>query len=144
MAFNGNEYIVYARTGSGTPKAFQALVCLTSNGFQPEDNQIDTGSKCTGDWNTTIPGRKGWSISGEGQLLKVPGAGEVSYKQLLTLWKSGEVFEVMIAAKDDPADVEVRGQARISDIPLTYPDNEVSTFSVTFTGQGEPFFEAEA
>jgi predicted secreted protein len=142
---NGKQFVIMTRTGTGSPKAFETVVCLTSNGFQPTDNQIDASSKCTDGWATTIPGDKGWSITGDAQAITgTLDAGTASHKKFLNLWKTGEVFEAMIVDADDTDNVEVRGNVRVTDIPLTYPNNDLATFSLTLTGQGEPFFEAEA
>jgi hypothetical protein len=144
--FNGKQFIIMTKTGPVTSgqATWEAVVCLTSNGFSTSDNPIDTSSKCTVG-NTDIQGSIGWSITGDAQAISGEvDAGTASHKKFLNLWKLGTVYEAMIVDKDDIDNVEVRGFVRTTEVSLTYPNNDLATFSLTLTGQGEPFFEAAA
>jgi len=141
---NGTKYILSTQTGpvvDGDPTWLTA-VCLTSNGWEASGDDIDTSSKCTGDWSTTIPGRKGWSLTGEGNAIAgTPDAGTASFNHYFALWKAGTTFEAQMVNEDDETDV-IHGPVRISALSKTAPDNAVTTFSITFTGQGEPLITA--
>jgi predicted secreted protein len=139
---NGTSYLV--RTATGASNAFETLVCLTSNGFQTSGSDITTDSKCTGEWSSTLQGRKGWTLSGEGQSIAgTADTGTASFQKLAILWKAGTIFAAEFYNVDDEDDV-IRGNVRITDLAKTAPDNDVTTFSVTFTGQGEVFFTPAA
>ena len=147
-AVNGKQYIIFTKTGPAVaPSAeltWESVVCLTSNSFAPTDNQIDASSKCTDGWNKTVTGERGWAISGEAQaIMDTPDAGTASWKKFVTLWKSEVVFPAMIADRNDLDSVVVRGNVKVTDIPIDFPNNDLATFSLTLTGQGEPFFDAE-
>jgi len=134
---NGTLYLV--RTATGTANAFETLVCLTSNGWQASGDDIDTSSKCDGLWTTTQPGRKGWTITGEGNSIAgTPDAGTASFNKMFSLWKAGTVFAAEFYNTEDEDDI-IRGNVRITSLEKTAPDNAATTFSITFTGQGEPF-----
>lgn len=137
---SGTKYILSTQTGpqTGGVAAWVTAVCLTSNGWQASGDDIDTSSKCTGDWSSTIPGRKGWSFSGEGNAIAgTLEAGTVSFNHYFSLWKAGTVFQAQMVNSDDDDDI-IHGPVRISALEKTAPDNAVTTFSITLTGQGEP------
>jgi len=144
---NGKVYLVRTQTGAvaNGSTSFQDLVCLTSNGWQAVDNSISTSSKCTDGWATDLQGERGWTMSGEGQA--IPGSStentQASFHELALLWKNGTVFNVEMYNIGEPDDI-IRGRVRITSLEFTAPNNDIATFSVTFTGQGEPFFTAAA
>lgn len=135
----GTSYLV--RTATGVANAFETLVCLTTNGWQASGDEIDTSSKCTGGWASSIAGRKGWTITGEGQAIAgTTDTGTASFDKMFALWKAGTTFNVEMYNTDpDLEDDIIRGPVRITALEKTAPDNAVTTFNVTFTGQGEPF-----
>ena len=138
---NGTQYLLSTKTGpvvSGEA-TWVTAVCLTSVSFETTGDDIDTSSKCTGDWSTSIPGRKGWNLSGEAQLIPgTPDTGTVSFAHYFDLWKSGVTFDAMIAKGALAADIIVRGPVKISSLPLQAPDNELATWTLGLMGQGEP------
>lgn len=141
-AVNGTKYVL--QTATGIANALETLVCLTSNGWQATGDQIDTSSKCTGEYSTSIQGRKGWTMSGEGQAIPgVTDTATASFNKLFTLWKSGATFDAQMINIDDEDDI-IRGSVRITALEKTAPDDAVTTFTVTLTGQGEPFITAAA
>lgn len=143
---NGTSYLLSTKTGpvvTGQP-TWVTAVCLTSNGWSATGDRIDTSSKCTGGYTTSIDGRKGWTMSGEAQLIPgTPDTGTVSFKHYFALWKAGTVFAARITNTDDPTDI-IRGDVAITGLDETFPDNDVATWTITLTGQGEPLITVEA
>jgi len=137
---NGTKYIL--STATGTAGAYVTAVCLTSNGFSSSGDRIDTSSKCTGGWEKSIDGRKGWTMTAEAQ--KIPGTpdtGTMSFNHYFALWKAGTTFAAQLVNVDDEDDI-IRGDVAITSIDNTAPDNDVATWTMTLTGQGEPFITA--
>lgn len=118
---------------------FRPVVCLTSNGFDGTTSEIDTTSKCSGSWGTSLDGQKGWTLTGEGNAVALTGGEEAlkaNQNEVFKLWRSGEEFW---AAMFDEELISVRyGRARITSYSDSAPNNAVKTFSLTLTGQGEP------
>lgn len=144
---NGTQYLLSTKTGPvvGGEATWVTAVCLTSTSFATTGDDIDTSSKCTGTWSSTIAGRKGWTMSADAQL--IPGtteAGTVSYNHYFNLWKSGSVFDAMISKGDEADDILVRGPVKISSLPFDAPDNDLATWTLGLTGQGEPLNTPEA
>lgn len=137
---NGTEYILSTQTGpvvSGDA-TWLTTVCLKSAGWEASGDDIDTSSKCSGDWSTSIPGRKSWSFTGEGNAIAgTADASTASFNHYFALWKSGDIFEAQMVNVNDNTDI-IHGPVRISALSKTAPDNDVASFSITFTGQGEP------
>ena len=53
-------------------------------------------------------------------------------------------FKKLLTDNIDDEDDIIRGAVRITALEKTAPDNAVTTFTVTLTGQGEPFITAAA
>jgi TP901-1 family phage major tail protein len=133
---NGKDYLLFIKDGTPTP-AWLTLACLSTNGFEGSRDSIDTSSKCTGNWNTSIAGNASWTMSGDGNAIGsdlLPS--EASFAKLFELYKSGATFPVKIAKVGG---TYVRyGEAYISSYSETQANNEAFTFSVTLQGVGEP------
>lgn len=147
-AESGNVWLVRLRTGapSGSPavKAWQTLICLTSNGIEFTANDIDTGSKCDGEYGSSISGTRTWTISGEGNWVDDDGlTTQGSFPVLFATWKSGEIVGAEFYNTTDNSQV-IRGNVRISSLSGTAAYNDRTTFSVSFSGVGEPFYGPEA
>jgi len=144
---NGTQYLLSTKTGpvvEGEP-TWVTSVCLNSVTLDTTGDDIDTSSKCTGDWTSTLNGRKGWSLGAEAQIIPgTPDTGTVSFNHYFALWKAGTAFDAMIAKGPLAEDIIVRGTVRITSLPASFPDNDVATWTMTLTGQGEPVNTVEA
>lgn len=143
-ATNGNEWLVRLRTGapSGSPavKAFQTLICLTTNGIEFTANDIDTNSKCDGAYGSTISGTRTWTMSGDGLWVDDDGlTTQSSFPVMFALWKSGDVVAAEFYNTTDNTQV-IRGNVRVSSLSGSADNNSATTFTVSFSGVGEPFY----
>lgn len=121
------------------PGNFELVGCLTSNGFSGTTGTIDTTSKCSGKFTTSLPGDISWSISAEGNAIDLPDAAsgvDISNNALFKLWKSATTFWAMLT---DVNTLATRyGLAYISAYDDSSPRAAAKTFSITLTGVGEP------
>jgi len=121
------------------PGDFELVGCLTSNGFSGTTGTIDTTSKCSGKFTTSLPGDISWSISAEGNSIDLPSPGsgvDVSNNALFKLWKAGTTFWAMLTDVNTLA--SRYGLAYISSYDDSAPRAAAKTFSITLTGVGEP------
>lgn len=134
--FDGKTVAVYISTNLTTP-SYKLAVCLTTNNFNRKVDTIDTSSKCDDGWASFKPGRKSWTVSGEGIAMAAPTTGRMSFNELDDVFLAG--LEVLVKVADDPTTpvkVHYYGQAVLTSIEETYADNEVVKFSFEFMGKG--------
>lgn len=147
--YDGSDFIVEidtvtANTGSrGTEANFKATACLTQNAYEAARASQTTTNKCSGDFEESLPSTFSWSITLEGQIMKL-GVGETSdyinATTLKELHKAGTVFFARIADAVLSADGYSEGKGYLTDYSEQFPTKDVTTFSATFKGTGEPFF----
>jgi len=153
MAENARKSILYVNTALAlttagtavTMTGFLPVVCLTNNGFGGTTSPIDSTSKCTPNgFSESIDGVKGWTMSGEGQAY-AKAVGETAtvknHNDLMKLWRSGAKAWWMIADQTDGEDsLTIRyGVGRIDSYSDAFPNNDLQTFSISITGNGEAF-----
>ncbi len=146
--FNGRTVLLYIDTttsvstpGNQVTTADAILVaCLTGNTFDGSTSAISTTSKCSGQFASSIGGEQSWTMGGEGNSVTLDPS-EVgviaSHNALFKLWRSGNPFWAF--QYDTQLDTVRYGVVRIDSDGESYPDNAQSTFSLSFTGIGEPF-----
>lgn len=134
-AFNGNILNIYISTDGGTTK--KLAVCMTSGEISVESNQLDSTSKCDDGWTSSLPGNKSWTLSGEGFSEKESAtAGQLSFKELMTLWAADTVFKAYW--KDaDGSYRNYNGDAYFSSLTESANTDEIVTFSFEIQGKGE-------
>lgn len=142
----GTEFPLYIDTTTATtepledvviPGTFKLIGCLASNGFDGTTDNVEASSKCAGIWKSNIAGKKGWTISGDGNFINIVSPDErVSAKALFALWKSGA--KAWFAIFDEAAETMFYGLGYISSFNFAAPDGAATTFSITVTGDGEP------
>jgi predicted secreted protein len=138
---NGTDYLLFAKIG--TPAAWVPLACLKTNGFDATTDQIDTTTKCSGKYKTSLPGDIGWSFKGDGNAIDdTAQPSQASFNVLAGLQKAGTTFPMKMVGVDDPTTI-VRGNVFITSIGLSAGRNEALSFTSAFQGVGEYFLTPE-
>lgn len=138
---NGTLNVLQIRIGN----AWKTVACGTSNGFTSTTAEIDGNSKCSGNYDSSEPGRTSWTMDFSGKAAPVDDtdAALASFNQLAGLQKGGQTFPIRQFNASNPTDV-LRGNAFITSLTKTYPDSDSVTFDASFKGVGEFFFTPEA
>jgi hypothetical protein len=134
--FDGKTVGIYISTNLTTP-AWKLAVCLTSNNFSRKADTMDTSSKCDNGWSSFKPGRRSWSISGEGLAAAEPATNRMSYQEIDAIFLAG--VEVLVKVADSPTtgtNVDYSGHAVLTSLEETYNDNDSVKFTFEFTGKG--------
>lgn len=140
---NGTNVVLFVKVGTPTP-AWVPVACLKTNSWDGQVDQIDTTSKCSGKFKTSMPGDISWSIKGDGNAVDDAGVpSKASFKVLSGLMKTAKVFPVKMVGVDDPTDI-LRGDSFITSLSKAAGRNEAVAFSVSFQGTGEYFDTVEA
>jgi len=145
---NGRTVLLYIDTVTPITTALDAVTtddaelvaCLTSNGFDATTSAIAATSKCSGSFAESLDGEKGWTMSAEGQAIKLTGVGDtrVNHNKLFKLWREGTAFWAFMMDTASPTITLRYGVARIDSFSDGAPDNEAQTFSISLTGIGRP------
>ena len=143
LAFkNGTDNLLFAKIG--TPAAWVVIGCLKTNNWDGSTDQIDTTSKCSGRYKTSIPGDISWSFGADfNDIDDTPETAPVraSFAKLAALHKAGTIFPMKMVGVDT-ADI-IRGEVFITSINKSAGRNESVSSSVTFQGTGEYFLTDE-
>jgi TP901-1 family phage major tail protein len=107
-----------------------AVAHAKSHTLSVSGNVIDYSSKTSGDWTEKMAGRLSWTVSTDGLL---------SYDA--TNGKYSDLFALMIARTSvtlviDNEEKTYTGEAIISSLEQSAPDDDNATFSVSFEGTG--------
>ena len=135
---NGTDNLLFAKIG--TPAAWVVIGCLKTNSFDASTDTIDTTSKCSGRYKTSLPGDITWSFKADfNDIDDTPTTAPVraSFAKLAALHKAGTTFPVKMVGVDT-TDV-VTGDVFITSISKSAGRNEAVNSSVTFMGVGEYF-----
>lgn len=135
----GQDLLMYVDV-SGTPTP---IAHATSHSIEPSAETRDRVSKDTGKWRTKVAGLLGWTASCEA-LACYDGYG---YYDLLALMIAREPVTIKLAGRDAVdendnwqaeavGDKYLEGQAIITGLPKTAPNNADATFSISFEGTG--------
>ncbi|RAJ28868.1 phage tail tube protein [Pedobacter cryoconitis] len=139
---NGTKVLLFVKLG--TPAAWVTLACLKTNSWDSSTDQIDTTTKCSGRYKTSLPGDISWSFKGDGNAIDdTVAVSQASFNVLAGLQKAGTTFPMKMVGVDDPTDV-IRGNVFITSISKSAGRNEAVGFSSTFQGVGEYFLTPEA
>lgn len=120
------------------PGNFEPIGCLTSNSWETSTATIDTTSKCSGLFNTSLPGDKSATASGEGNAITDADAvtlGVKNHNYLAKLAKDGTT--VWLAFFDTAQETVRFGKAFITSFSDTAPRAAAQTFSVSWQIVGE-------
>ena len=140
LYYLGSEFFVYdGSTAGATPFAYATECTLSLSA-----NQIDTSNKQSGFWASALPGQISWNISTSALYTNQNNYGSIFDK--FTLRQPITVMFGLAKGADssgnfDPS-INMEGQhftgtAYITSLELNAGTNEVASFSVEFTGEGQ-------
>jgi len=105
---------------------------LTSNGMTFNRPTRETSNKDSGNWVTKKSKRASWGMSGSAFLAFDAAYGWVD---LYTAMMS-ETDVVLMSSTEVVGDNKFYGSARIIDLPADFPDDDNSSYNITFEGTG--------
>ena len=134
MAINGDLIILSVYDGA----AYRPVACLTSNSLSETTNVLESVTKCNPGETLKTKGTRSYNISAEGEYIDTTSAGGqttlASHDYLKTLADAGNMtWRMATGLADNPF---YYGEAIITDLGLTAPANEITTFSATLDGSG--------
>lgn len=106
------------------------VALLTTNSFSEPRPTRETANKDSGVWVTRLPNRGSWTASATAYY-----AMDGSYKALKAKKDAGSQVTVMFSTAVS-GDEKYQGSAYISDLSPDFGDDDNSTFSVSFDGDG--------
>ena len=115
----------------GTKKIVNETTCS----IELSTAMIETSSKDSGAWATSIPGRKSWSINATVQLDYDDGGSDYTYDELLTAWLDQTALTVTFKTAT-VASTTLTGTAYIESKPVQAGDQEIATVEITLRGTG--------
>lgn len=120
----------------GTDANYKAIACLVTNGIELSFAEQSTSNKCDGGFANSESGMGSWSFTADGQAVEDIDSAQVNYQTLFNLALNKTKFWMRMTNPDNGYYRE--GVVRISQHNETAPNQEVLTFTSTFTGQGQP------
>ena len=125
----------------GSSDEFKQIVGETSTSISHSSNEIDTSSKHTGQYATSIVGRFNTSVSISGALNA--SSSDYGYKDAVEGMRANKVYEFQISTFESGAQVE-SGELIITEVSKEIPDQEKSTLSITGKVQNATTFTTQA
>lgn len=149
----GDNLLLYLVSGdtvnTGSSKV---LAYATSCSVQIDSEEIDSSSKFSCKWNSSMGGRVGYSISADALYTQASSASDnnaVSFDVLMELMVAGNPVNWVIGqeaaftgeCKDNPHVLDVAkpyyyGSAAITSLSLEAGNNEIATCSISMSGNG--------
>lgn len=135
MAINGDVIILSVHDGA----AYRPVACLTSNSLNETTNVITSNTKCFPNETKKSKGARDYNISAEGEYIDTTSVGGqttlASHDFLKTLADGADNVNWRMATglEDTPF---YYGEAIITDLSMTAPTNDNTTFSATLDGSG--------
>ena len=121
-----------------TLENMKLIGCLTDNGFSLDTASQGTTTKCSGDFQTSIPGASTWGMTGAGVSIKKElGDERLTSIELFKKAKSREAF--WAATYDIDQDLVRYGVVRLDSYSEANPAEGQATFDMTLTGVGEVY-----
>jgi len=120
------------------PGDFEAIACLTSNSWDATTSAIDTASKCSGRYTTSIPGDLSATASAEGFAVTDVDAAtnsQVNHNRLAALQLAGTTF--WLGFFDSALNTVRYGKAYLTSFSDAAPRQSAQTFSAQFQIVGE-------
>lgn len=109
------------------------IALLTTNSFSESRPTRETANKDSGDWVTRVANRGSWSASASA--LYQNSASNGNYHALKALKDAGASVTVMFHTMVS-GDYYFTGSALITELSLDFPDNDNSSYSISFEGTG--------
>lgn len=137
MAINGD--IIILSVYDATATAYKPIACLTSNGLNETRNVIESQTKCNPGETTKTKGSRNYNVSAEGEYIDTTSVGgetaKASHDFLKSLSDGDDLinWRMSTGLADTPF---YYGVSIITDLSLTAPANDTTTFSCTLEGSG--------
>lgn len=137
MAINGDTLILSVYDDTAT--AYRPVACLTTNSLNQSTNIIESQTKCTPGETTKTKGTRSYNIAAEGEYIDTTSTGGETtkashdYLKELSEGSTNITWRMATGLTDTPF---YYGEAIISELSLTGPAGEPSTFTTTLEGTG--------
>ena len=131
---NGTDLRIFVGGTSGV--GGKKIAYETSCDIELTTSIIETSSKDSGQWETSIPGRKSWGLSATIQLDYADTTTVYTYDELLNAWLLQTVLDVSFKTSAT-GDTVLYGKAYVESAPLKGGDQEIATIDVKLKGTGE-------
>lgn len=110
--------------------------CATSCTLTIDQAEIDATCKDAGQWKSPLDGQKSWTVTTDGLYQDDDAEGSGGFVDLSELIVTGPNDCTVVFGGEATGDNIWTGKARITTCTLNGPDNEASTYSATFMGNG--------
>ena len=131
---NGTDIALYRYVAGTAVK----VANLTSNSFSRSTAMRDSSNKDTGGYETSLPGRKSWTVSADGFFSEDNNGVDseiFGFNDLEDDWRNDRELLIMYGSQVS-GDIFYKGKVYIESLENTDPDMENSTFSITLRGTG--------
>lgn len=129
---NGTLIAIY-KDVSGT---LTKIANATTNDFSITKDMIETTNKDSAGAKEYIAGEYGYTMSVEGMFEEDASVGaQISWKEILTDLLAGTSVTIVMTSNVS-GDIKLSGSAFFSDLNLTAPKNDVTTFTASIQGTG--------
>jgi predicted secreted protein len=129
---NGTLIAIYKEVAGSPVKIANA----TSNDFSITKDMIETTNKDSAGAKEYIAGEYGYTMSIEGMFEEDASVGAlISWKEILTDLIAGTSVTIVMTSNVS-GDIKLSGSAFFSDLNLTAPNNDVTTFTASIQGTG--------
>ena len=139
----GEDMMLYVGETVGGVTTYLPIAYATSNSISYSLETVDTSSKMSGNWKSSMPGQIGWTASSEALISNT--TGHMSFAKLEALMiartpilvKFGNVTASSSEFTIDAAKPSRSGSAIITALELSSEKGGVCTSSITLQGDGE-------
>ena len=129
---NGTLIAIYKDIAGTLTKIANA----TSNDFTVTKDMIETTNKDSAGAKEFIAGEYGYTMSVEGMFEEDASVGAlISWKEIITDLIAGTEVTIVMTSNVS-GDLKLSGKALFSDLSLTAPKNDVTTFTASIQGTG--------
>jgi len=128
---NGTLIAIY-KDVSGT---LTKIANATSNDFDVTKDMIDVTNKDSAGWKEFIVGEGGWTMNIDGMFEEDGGVASISWKDIYTDLAAGTSITAVMTSQVS-GDIKLSGSAFFSNLTLSAPNNDVTTFTASLQGTG--------
>lgn len=120
----------------GTAASEVATACATNCTLTIDQAEIDATCKNAEQWKYALDGQKSWTVTTDGLYQDDDATGQGGFVDLSELIVTGPNTCSVVFGGTESGDNIWTGEARLTSCTLNGPDNEASTYSATFMGNG--------
>jgi len=128
---NGTLIAIYKDVAGTLTKIANA----TSNDFDITKDMIDVTNKDSGGYKEFLAGEAGWTLSCEGIFEEDGGVTGISWSDIITDLMAGTSVTVAMTSQVS-GDIKLSGSAFFSNLTMSAPNNDATTFSASLQGTG--------